>query len=172
MVAWDWSPRQLAALARFLQERGLTCGPVRAVRIGDGHSNLTYRVIDEAGATVVVRRPPPPPTPPGAHDVLREARLISALGGSAVPVAPVLATASAGEVLDVPLYVMGYVDGVVVTAQTPPPLDSPSTRRRIGHALVDMNVVHARLRDRCLPRIGVAPRCLVVMTHKDASLAR
>jgi len=137
VVAWDWSPRQLAALARFLQERGLTCGPVRAVRIGDGHSNLTYRVIDEAGATVVVRRPPPPPTPPGAHDVLREARLISALGGSAVPVAPVLATASAGEVLDVPLYVMGYVDGVVVTAQTPPPLDSPSTRRRIGHALVD-----------------------------------
>jgi aminoglycoside phosphotransferase (APT) family kinase protein len=142
-VVWDWTPETLASLGAFLRERHLCDGPVTAKRIGDGHSNLTFLVSDGT-RDVVVRRPPPPPTPPGAHDMLREARLVAALADSAVPVARVLATAEAGVVLDVPFYVMSFASGPVVTTRTPPPLDTPGTRREVGYALIDTLVeLHA-----------------------------
>ncbi|HEY0620758.1 MAG TPA: phosphotransferase, partial [Kribbella sp.] len=122
-MTWDWRPDNLAALERFLEDRGLTDGPLTTKRIGDGHSNLTF-VVDDGTRQLVVRRPPPPPTPPGAHDMLREARLIDGLADTAVPVARLLATAEADEVIDVPFYVMTFADGPVVTTTTPPPLDT------------------------------------------------
>jgi aminoglycoside phosphotransferase (APT) family kinase protein len=102
---WSWSETELQRLGCFLADHGL-CGPaVTARAIGDGHSNLTFLVSD-GHSQVVVRRPPPPPLPPGAHDVLREARLLTALSQTLVPVPAVLATAAAGELLDVPVFVM------------------------------------------------------------------
>lgn len=133
-LVWEWSPTDLAALEGFLGRHGITDGPVTTRRIGDGHSNLTYLVIGEE-RQVVVRRPPPPPLPPGAHDVLREARLLSGLAGTGVPVPEVLATAEAGEVIDSPLYVMTHVDGPVVTTRTPEAL--ACNGRAIGESLVD-----------------------------------
>ncbi|MFI6247508.1 phosphotransferase family protein [Streptomyces sp. NPDC051016] len=130
------TPEVLHALARFLAERGLCAGDLDVRRIGDGHSNLTYLVSDGTHR-VVVRRPPPPPTPPGAHDMLREAGFLEALRHTPVPVPTVLAAAEAGEVLDVPFYVMSFTEGPVVTTETPAPLATPALRRRIGEALVD-----------------------------------
>jgi aminoglycoside phosphotransferase (APT) family kinase protein len=142
-MSWDWTPAAHRRLAAFLEARGLTRGPVTTRRIGDGHSNLTYLVSD-GERQVVVRRPPPPPVPPRAHDMLREARLIGALGRTEVPVARLLATADADELLDVPCYVMGFAAGPVVTTRMPPPLDRPETRRKIGYALVDtLAALHA-----------------------------
>lgn len=135
-MPWDWTADSRGQLATFLADRGLCDGAVSTTRIGDGHSNLTYLVSDGT-RQVVVRRPPPPPTPPGAHDMLREARLIGALDGTAVPVARLLATADAGEVIDVPFYVMSFADGPVVTTTTPAALATPPTRRQIGLALID-----------------------------------
>jgi aminoglycoside phosphotransferase (APT) family kinase protein len=135
-MAWDWTPETLGRLGTYLSDRGLTSGPVTARRIGDGHSNLTYLVTD-GRSSVVVRRPPPPPTPPGAHDMLREARLIGALADTAVPVPRVLATAEAGEVIDVHFYVMSFAPGPVVTTETPSDLGTASSRREIGEALID-----------------------------------
>jgi aminoglycoside phosphotransferase (APT) family kinase protein len=86
---------------------------------------------------MVVRRPPPPPLPPGAHDVLREARLLSALEKTDVPTPRVRAIATAGELLDVPVFVMDFVDGVVITESTPAQSDNEQLRRRIGESLVD-----------------------------------
>lgn len=141
---WDWSDDQRTDLARFLGDRGVTNGgPVTTRPIGDGHSNLTF-LVDDGERQVVVRRPPPPPTPPGAHDMLREARLLQALAGSDVPVAAVLATAQAGEVIEVPFYVMSYVQGPVVTTTTPPSLATPAARRRISESMVDtLAALHA-----------------------------
>ncbi|MGB6762086.1 phosphotransferase, partial [Mycobacterium sp.] len=80
---WSWSEPELQRLGRFLADHGL-CGPtVTAQAIGDGHSNLTFLVSD-GHSRVVVRRPPPPPLPPGAHDVLREAKLLRALSHTLV----------------------------------------------------------------------------------------
>lgn len=133
---WSWSEAQLESLGRFLARHEL-CGPtVSAQPIGDGHSNLTFLVTDGC-SRVVVRRPPPPPLPPGAHDVLREARLLSALADTTVPAPRVLATAGAGELLDVPVFVMDFVDGVVVTDSTPAPPEYQALRRHIGESLID-----------------------------------
>jgi aminoglycoside phosphotransferase (APT) family kinase protein len=135
-MTWYWSTDQLAQLGRYLADRGL-CGPqVTARAVGDGHSNLTYLVSD-GEHTVVVRRPPPPPVPAGAHDVLREARLISALAPTPVPAPRILAIATAGEILDVPFVVSEFVDAVVITEATPASLAQPATRRQIGEAAVD-----------------------------------
>jgi aminoglycoside phosphotransferase (APT) family kinase protein len=142
-AAGSLTPADLDALARFLRERGLCDGPLRVGRIGDGHSNLTYAVTD-GHRTVVLRRPPPLPAPPGANDVLREARLMGALRGTAVPVPAVLAIARAGEVLDVPCYVMSFAEGSVITAETPAALSQPGTRREIGEDLIDtLAALHA-----------------------------
>ena len=133
---WSWSERELQRLGRFLADRGL-CGPtITATAIGDGHSNLTFLVSD-GHSRMVVRRPPPPPLPPGAHDVLREARLLAALERTDVPTPRVRAIAVAGELLDVPLFVMDYVDGAVITESTPAPSDDEQLRRSIGESLVD-----------------------------------
>ncbi len=142
-MTWDWTPETQGSLTRFLRERGLCHGEVTTRRIGDGHSNLTFLVSD-GQRQVVVRRPPPPPTPPGAHDMLREARIIGALGPTSVPVAALLATAQAGQVIDVPLYVMSYAEGPVVTTATPAPLGTPQARGQAGQSLVDtLAALHA-----------------------------
>lgn len=137
MSDWDWNPDERARLAAFLEKHGITVGDVVTKPIGDGHSNLTFLLRDSEGRQAVVRRPPPPPTPPGAHDMLREARLIDALSGSPVPVARLLATAEADEVIDVHFYVMSFAAGPVVTTDTPMSLGTPALRRRIGENLVD-----------------------------------
>jgi aminoglycoside phosphotransferase (APT) family kinase protein len=134
--AWDWDTRSLGALEAFLSARDLVDAPISTQEIGDGHSNLTYLVTD-GRRRLVVRRPPPPPLPPGGHDVLREARLLQAVEGSAVPAPRVLATAAAGEVVDVPLVVMEYVDGTVVTDRTPEQWASAPRRRAVADSLVD-----------------------------------
>lgn len=135
-MTWTWSDGELDKLGRYLADHAV-CGPrVKAEPVGDGKSNLTYMVSDGAHA-VVVRRPPPPPVPPGAHDVVREARLLTALAGTNVPVPHVLAIAEPGEIVDVPVVVTEFVDGVVITESTPAPLDNPTTRREIAESMVD-----------------------------------
>ena len=54
----------------------------RATRIGSGHSNATF-LLERGGRRMVLRRAPRPPLPPSAHDMLREARVLTALGGRA-----------------------------------------------------------------------------------------
>jgi aminoglycoside phosphotransferase (APT) family kinase protein len=133
---WSWSEHELQRLGGFLADHGLCGATITARAIGDGHSNLTFMVSD-GHSKMVVRRPPPPPLPPGAHDVLREARLLAALERTDVPTPRVRAIATAGELLDVPVYVMDFVDGVVITESTPAPADDKELRRRIGESLVD-----------------------------------
>lgn len=142
-MIWDWSTEDLERLAAFLKRHGVTSGPVSARPIGDGHANLTY-LVGDGTRSVVVRRPPPPPIPRGANDVMREARLMAALAGTGVPVPDVLAVAEEGELLDVPLYVMSYMRGVVFTDATPPALAAPVTRRELALDLIDtLAALHA-----------------------------
>jgi aminoglycoside phosphotransferase (APT) family kinase protein len=137
-MSWQWGDETLAGLARILGERGLAGdGRLRPIPIGDGHSNLTYR-IDGASRPLVLRRPPPPPFPAGSNDVKREARILSALAGSGVPVPEVYAVVDAGELLDVPFYVMGMVEGDVVTTRMPERFGQPEQARAMGFEQVDV----------------------------------
>lgn len=131
------------ALTAFLDERGLGQGPPAFERIGEGHSNATFKVT-RGGEPFVLRRPPRPPVPRGTHDVLREARVMAALAGSDVPVPRVLAVCEDDSVIGAPFYVTTHLDGVVVTDAMPSVLDDVEARRDMGNALVDtLAALHA-----------------------------
>lgn len=133
----------LGPVEAVLDAAGLGTGPLEAERIGAGHSNVTF-VIRRGAERFVLRRPPRPPLPPSAHDVLREARLLTALVGTGVRVPRVLLAHDDEAALGVPFYVMELLDGVVLDTELPPGLDTPDECRRIGTELVDALVeLHA-----------------------------
>ncbi len=125
----------LDPLLAFLDAAGLGQGEPKIAVVGDGHSNVTYAV-SRGDAEFVLRRPPRPPLPPSAHDVLREARVISALEGRA-RVPKVYAVCDDERVIGAPFYVMEKVDGLVVTDNIPDALDTLDDRRRISEEMVD-----------------------------------
>jgi aminoglycoside phosphotransferase (APT) family kinase protein len=128
-------------LEAFLDARGLGAGPLEAEPVGEGHSNVTY-VIRRAGGAWVLRRPPRPPLPPSAHDVLREARLLTAVQNADVRTPDVIATCADVEVIGAPFYVMELIEGDVMTTAVPPALDGHESR--IGEQLIDALVeIHA-----------------------------
>jgi aminoglycoside phosphotransferase (APT) family kinase protein len=133
----------LEPLAAFLDDHGVGSGPIAAEPVGEGHSNVTFR-LRRGDADVIVRRPPRPPLPPSAHDMLREARVLRALEPTPVPVPRVLAVCDDDAVIGAPFYVMERVEGEVVTGSVPAALDTPAERRRMGEQLVDALVdLHA-----------------------------
>ena len=85
--------------------------PLRWTRLEGGHSNLTYLIEDAAGQRAVIRRPPMGELLPKAHDMAREWALISALGGTPVPVPRALGFCEDTSVTGALFYVMGHVDG-------------------------------------------------------------
>lgn len=103
----------LPALERFFTESvpGFG-GTLTASLVHGGRSNLTYLLTD-GRERWILRRPPLGGLTPSAHDMLREYRVVSALRGSGVPVAPAVAFGAA-EVLGVEFSVVGYVEGPVV----------------------------------------------------------
>jgi aminoglycoside phosphotransferase (APT) family kinase protein len=135
-MSWQWEKPTLEALGRFLENQGMREGSPQPRRIGDGHSNLTY-LIRVKGGNAVLRRPPPPPVPKGANDVVREARVLKALERHDVPVPRVLAVAQAGEVFDVPFYIMQHVPGAIMTDRLSPAFIASRDGRAIAFGLAD-----------------------------------
>jgi aminoglycoside phosphotransferase (APT) family kinase protein len=144
-------------LAAFLDEHGLGSGSAADLEVeplGEGHSNVTY-LVRRGDRDVVVRRPPRPPLPPSAHDVLREARLLRAIRGTAARVPEVLAVCDDEAVIGAPFYVMERMHGDVITSEVPPALDTPAERRRIGEELIDaLAEIHAVDWQACLEGFG------------------
>jgi aminoglycoside phosphotransferase (APT) family kinase protein len=106
--------------------------------IAGGKSNLTYRVESPAGA-VVLRRPPLGHVLPTAHDMVREHTVMTALGGTAVPVPRTLHLCTDSEVLGQPFYVMELVEGHVCRDTLPAGYaDRLEQRRAVGEGLVDV----------------------------------
>jgi aminoglycoside phosphotransferase (APT) family kinase protein len=137
-----------AALAAYLDGLGLGSGEPRIAPIGDGHSNLTF-LVEREGARLVLRRPPCGPLPPSAHDVVREARLLTALGPHGVPIAEVLGICDDAAVIGAPFYVMAWVDGYVLTDEMPAPLVGEAERvaECLVDALVELHAVDATAGD-------------------------
>jgi aminoglycoside phosphotransferase (APT) family kinase protein len=131
-------------LAAYLDSLGLGTGAARIEPIGDGHSNLTF-MVEREGARVVLRRPPQGPLPPSAHDVIREARLLSALRPHGTPVPEVLGTCEDEGVIGAPFYVMAWVDGHVLTEEMPAGLVGEAERLSecLVDGLVDLHAVDA-----------------------------
>ncbi len=119
--------------------------PLAFERIAGGHSNLTYRVRDAEGGSWALRRPPLGKRLGSAHDMGREFKVVSALGGSSVPVAPVVGLCEDDSVNGAPFYVMEFVEGPVLRGLAEAEaFPDEADRRAIGERVADTLVaIHA-----------------------------
>jgi aminoglycoside phosphotransferase (APT) family kinase protein len=118
--------------------------PYRFVRIGEGQSNLTYRVTDGAGRSAVLRRPPLGDILASAHDMSREYTVLSALSRAGVPVPGPRVFCADATVTGAPFYVMDHVDGLVLSAVPTAETLVPGERRDAGLGLArTLAAVHA-----------------------------
>jgi aminoglycoside phosphotransferase (APT) family kinase protein len=123
----------------WLAERvGTLTPPLTFSPIAGGHSNLTFTVTDTDGRRWVLRRPPLGQVLATAHDMAREHRIISALAGTEVPVAPVVGLCEDEAVNGAPFYVMDFVDGQVVRDPFAASSLDPEVRRRAGESLIEV----------------------------------
>ncbi|WP_227985280.1 phosphotransferase family protein [Nocardia spumae] len=122
-------------------------------RIGLGQSNLTYLVSDDAGHRWVLRRPPLGHLLASAHDVVREARIMSALAGTDVPVPAILAVTTDTAVCEAPAVLMEFVDGQVVDTMDIVGAMAPQRRRAIAESLI---ATLARIHAVDLDAVGLA----------------
>ncbi|OYZ97635.1 MAG: phosphotransferase family protein [Novosphingobium sp. 17-62-8] len=88
-------------------------GLLTVEQFNGGQSNPTYRLTTPT-ARYVLRRKPPGPLLKGAHDVLREARVQTALYGTDVPIARIYGTCEDESVIGSAFYVMDMVEGRVI----------------------------------------------------------
>ena len=120
-------------------------GPFTFDVIAGGHSNLTFKVTGSNSHQFVLRRPPLGHVLASAHDMGREHRIIAALSGTSVPVAPAVGFCDNLEVNGAPFYVMSFVDGLVIRErEAAERLLSVDARQRASESIVDtMAAIHA-----------------------------
>jgi aminoglycoside phosphotransferase (APT) family kinase protein len=127
-------PEPLAAFLDAHVEAGRG-EPLTVTKIGEGKSNLTFRV-ERGGHRWVLRRPPMGDLPETAHDMLREHRVLAALAGTPVRTPRPLVACPDDDVLGVPFYLMEEVDGIVVRTELPAAFDEVE-RAALGFEMVD-----------------------------------
>ena len=110
--------------------------PLEFDLITGGHSNLTYKVTDQDERRWVLRRPPLGHVLSGAHDMVREHRLLSSLSDSAVPVPPVVGLCTDTDVNGADFYVTEFVDGHVLRDQESASEVPTDRRGHLGRQLV------------------------------------
>jgi aminoglycoside phosphotransferase (APT) family kinase protein len=106
--------------------------PLTLTRVGVGQSNLTYAVTDASDRPDrhwILRRPPLGHLLASAHDVAREARILTALRDSDVPVPRVFGVWTADGV---PMVLMEFVDGLVLDRKQVVDGVTEPTRHAIG----------------------------------------
>lgn len=126
----------LDAVEDFMDARGLGAGRLSWGRIGDGQSNITYR-LQRGSEVFVLRRGPRPPLPRSTHDMVREARIQQLVRKQGVPVPEILAVCDDESLLGVPFYIMSFLGGTVITDRIPNYLGSMTQREATSTAVVD-----------------------------------
>ncbi len=113
--------------------------------IAGGHSNLTYKFVDQAGAAYVLRRPPLGHILESAHDMAREHRIVAAVNQTNVPVPSTHGLCEDPDVNGLPFYVMKFVEGVVPhtpeAAESLPEAERAAAGRHIFEVLSDLHNV-------------------------------
>ncbi|PZR44420.1 MAG: phosphotransferase family protein, partial [Stutzerimonas stutzeri] len=89
---------------------GLGDGPLAVKKIHGGTSNVILS-LNRGANTMILRRPPAVPPPGSEKSVLREARVLSALNGTAVPHPACHGSCADPQVIGAPFYVMDLVEG-------------------------------------------------------------
>ncbi|GGY03059.1 phosphotransferase family protein [Paludibacterium paludis] len=134
------------AIARFLAANGAVFGGLPAVtQFSGGASNLTYQ-LDFPGRSLILRRPPFGHKARSAHDMIREARIMTALRDVYPRVPGVVAVCEDPGVIGCDFFVMERIDGVILRRDLPEgmTLDAERARalcRAMLDALIDLHEV-------------------------------
>jgi aminoglycoside phosphotransferase (APT) family kinase protein len=128
----------LAALAAWMDTRGLGQGPITdSTRLAGGTQNILLKFSRGADA-FVLRRPPIHQRDNSNETMRREARLLAALAGSAVPHPRFIAVCEDTNVLGAVFYLMTPVEGFNPVSGLPAlHAESRAVQRRMGLALVE-----------------------------------
>jgi aminoglycoside phosphotransferase (APT) family kinase protein len=138
-----------AALAAYLAGAvpgwaGVAPGDLAVAQFGGGFSNLTYLVRAAGRGELVLRRPPRGAVGRSAHDVLREYRLLAALGPAYGRAPRPVAACDDTAVLGAPFYLMERVRGVILRGRPGDPVPDAPTLARLADAFVaELAAVHA-----------------------------
>ena len=132
-IAQDW-PRLAGHIEAHGRRLALDAPPRQ---FASGFANYNY-LLEVDGAPCVLRRPPPGPLPPGAHDMVREYRVLSRLWRE-FPLAPrAFHLCEDSSVLGAPFFLMEYRPGIVIGAELPFALVGQAEHAaRIASDLVD-----------------------------------
>jgi aminoglycoside phosphotransferase (APT) family kinase protein len=129
-----------AWLARTLPELE---PPLTFTRVGEGQSNLTFRIDDASGRSAVLRRPPLGELLASAHDVLREHRILSCLSAVGAPVPRTLAACEDPDVTGAPFFLMEHVGGTILNrveiAERLPTTARAAAGRAIAETLAELH---------------------------------
>ncbi|QDH74876.1 phosphotransferase family protein [Brevundimonas sp. M20] len=126
-------------------------GPLTITQFSGGQSNPTYGVT-VGEHSFVLRRKPPGPLLKGAHDVLREARVMGALGEAGFPVPRILGVCEDPGVIGTAFYLMAHVEGRIVWDPTTDIAD-PGER---AATFDGMNATLARLHSLDIDALGLS----------------
>jgi aminoglycoside phosphotransferase (APT) family kinase protein len=131
--AIDW-----AVVEAWLAARGVAVGQVTGIeQIGGGTQNLMFK-FRCADVRLVLRRGPRHLRPHTNNALRREARVLSALAGTGVPIPRLVAAEPDESVLGSVFYLMEPVDGFNASVALPPLHESnPDIRRAMGFEAVD-----------------------------------
>lgn len=134
-----------AALGRFLHQLGFA--PKEQVEVSQfprGFSNLTY-LIRAGHRECILRRPPFGVGKGNAHDVVREARVLEAIGRVYDKVPGIIAIEEDATLLGAPFYLMERVRGIILRDRIPPALSlGAAALRDVSAAVVDtLAEIHA-----------------------------
>ena len=133
------------AVLDFLRGHGLADdASVTIEQFPRGFSNLTY-LVTCGTRHFVLRRPPAGVGKGVAHDVLREARLLAALGTVFPRVPGVLATCEDAAIVGAPFYLMARARGIILRDRLPSGLVLDAAQmRQVSEAAIDtLAEIHA-----------------------------
>ena len=129
---------ELARIDAFLKAQvpGLSGAP-ELQQFPGGASNLTY-LLRYPDRDLILRRPPFGHKAKSAHDLLREARIMTALKPVYPYVPDVVATCNDPEVMDADFYVMARIKGIIPRSNLPKGLAlSPEDTRTLCLSVID-----------------------------------
>lgn len=127
----------LDALNAWLAAAAPEVGRVTGVeQFPGGFSNLTY-LLKTTGGEFVLRRPPKGVAAGSAHDMGREARILSVCELRGIPAPRVLVSCDDASVIGAPFYVMERVHGIILRGVTAPKGYDAAAFAALGERFLD-----------------------------------
>jgi aminoglycoside phosphotransferase (APT) family kinase protein len=139
------TPLNWVGLAAYLRDRDMQFNPATKPRqFAGGFGNLNF-LLAVNGRAMVLRRPPLGPLPPGANDMAREHRVLTALS-PAFPLAPTCHHLCTDPmIIGAPFILLDYRPGLIIRDQLPPQYRStdvgPRLSRMLGTLLVELHAI-------------------------------